>query len=268
MMKTLVTAIALSLALTGCGLLGDKPQPAPVVEVKPEPAPPPPPPPPPPLTHTVKKGETLTALGKKYGVSAAQILAANSLKDAKAVKAGMVLTIPGKTAQPLAEKTPAKPEKEVKETKDPKEPKAKGSKSDPYGIESATAPDKGKKKPGKVDDDATFEKVKADFHEYARKWLEKSAGLAQFNKDKKEVKQVDGRWVATYSVILMNTMQTEVKRVEYDHTPYVAHITYQLEVHNTYGTSAAAALASKDEEVKQESMREIFSYSGQKKAWR
>jgi hypothetical protein len=119
-----------------------------------------------------------------------------------------------------------------------------------------------------VDDDATYEKIKIEFNDYAKKWLEKSAALAQNNKDRKEVKMEDGRYVASYSVILLNTMATEVKRVEYDHTPYVGHITYQVEIHRAFGPTPQAASAAKDEEVKQESMREIFSYSGQKRSWR
>ncbi|WP_243311854.1 LysM peptidoglycan-binding domain-containing protein [Fundidesulfovibrio agrisoli] len=270
MNKIIVPALAFCLALSGCSMFGEKPQPAPVVEVKPEPAPPPPPPPPPPpLTHTVKKGDTVAAIAKKYGVPASIVLAGNNLKSAKEVKAGMVLTIPGKTASPAAP-TPLSAAKEptVKEPAEPKVGKGKGSKSDPYGIESATAPEKGKKKSGKVDDEATFEKIKAEFHDYATKWLQKSTALSQSNKDRKEVKQEDGRYVASYGVILINTMQTEVKRVDYDDTPYVGHITYQLEMHRTYGNTAQAALASTQEEVKQESMREIFSYSGKKRAWR
>lgn len=269
MNKIIVPALAFCLALSGCSMFGEKPQPAPVVEVKPEPTPPPPPPPPPPLTHTVKKGETVAAIAKKYGVPASIVLAGNNLKDAKAVKPGMVLTIPGKTAAPVTP-TPLSAAKEpaAKEPAEPKVGKGKGSKSDPYGIESATAPEKGKKKPVKMDDDATYEKIKVEFHDYATKWLQKSAALSQSNKDRKEVKQEDGRYVASYGVILINTMQTEVKRVDYDDTPYVGHITYQLEMHRTYGNTAQAALASTQEEVKQESMREIFSYSGKKRAWR
>ncbi|MBI4805742.1 MAG: LysM peptidoglycan-binding domain-containing protein [Desulfovibrio sp.] len=266
MVKPIITVLSLSLILSGCGLLGEKPAPAPVAQVQPEPTPPPPPPPPPPLTHTVKKGDTIAALAKKYAVPANQILAANNLANAKAVKAGMVLTIPGKTAptpKPVEDKSAPVAAKE-------KEPKAgKGSKNDPYGVEAATAPTKGKKSSSKfVDDDATYERTKSEFHEYAKKWLQKSAALAQNTKDRKEVKQEDGRYVASYSVIILDTMQTEVKRVQYDDTPYVGHITYQIEVHRTYGPSAQAAAASKDEEVKQESMREIFSFSRQKHAWR
>lgn len=258
MVKPILTALALSIVLTGCGMFGaEKPAPAPVAQVQPEPSPPPPPPPPPPLTHTVKKGETVAAIAKKFGVPAKQILAANNLRNAKAMKAGMVLTIPDKKAEPVAEKS-APAEKHGKA--------GKASKSDPYGIDAAMAPTKGKKKVSfKVDDE---EKVKVGFQEYARKWLEKSSALSEFNKDHKEVKLEDGRYVASYSVILMNTMQTEVKRVEYDDTPYVGHITYQLEVHRSYGPTPQAAAAAKDDDVKQESMREIFSYSGQKHAWR
>lgn len=275
MMKTIVPALALCLMLNGCAMFGaDKPEPAPAAQVKPEPTPPPPPPPPPPpLTHTVVKGDTVAGIAKKYGVPANQLMTANNVPNAKAIKAGMVLTIPGKTAaeptpKPLGEKAPAKEAPDPKEIKE-KEPKAaKGSKSDPYGVEAATAPDKGKKKPAKADDDATYEKIKVEFHDYAKKWLEKSAALAQNNKDRKEVKMEDGRYVASYSVILLNTMATEVKRVDYDHTPYVGHITYQVEVHRAFGATPQAASAAKDEEVKQESMREIFSYSGQKRSWR
>lgn len=271
MIKTLVPALALCLALSGCGMFGaDKPEPAPVAQVKPEPTPPPPPPPPPPLTYKVVKGDTVAGIAKKQGVPASQLMSANNMPNAKALKAGMVLTIPGRNApepkpQPLTANAPAKEPAEPKV----KEPKAaKGSKSDPYGVEAATAPEKGKKKAVKMDDDATYEKIKIEFHDYAKKWLEKSAALAQSNKDRKDVKMEDGRYVASYSVIMVNTMATEVKRVEYDHTPYVGHITYQIEVHRTFGPTAQAASTSKDEEVKQESMREIFSYSGQKRSWR
>jgi len=272
MVKPIVSALALSLVLTGCGMFGgDNPAPAPVVQAAPEPTPPPPPPPPPPLTHSVKKGETIAALAKKYSVPATQLMAANNLPNAKALRAGMTLVIPGKVSdapkpKPVAEANLAQVESK---TVDPKGAKAgKGKKSDPYGVEAAVAPEKGKKKPGKVDDEATYEKIKVEFHEYARKWLEKSANLSQTTKSHKDVKMEDGRYVASYSVILINTMGTEVKRVDYDDTPYVGHITYQLEGHRTFGPTAQAASSSSEEEVKQESMREIFSYSGKKRAWR
>jgi len=266
MRKTLVTALILCLGLTGCGYFGEKPAPAPVVEVKPEPAPPPPPPPPPaPLTHTVRKGDTVASIAKKYGVSAHQVLAANNLPNAKALRAGRVITIPGKTAPDV---TKAKPEVPAKE-KVVAEKRVKGSKKDPYGIDAALAQEKVKKGAKiKVDDEATYEKVKVEFHDYAKKWLQKSIALAQSNKSRKDVAQENGRYVASYNEILLDTVETEVKRVEYPDTPYVGHITYRVRVHRTFGPTAQAAQASQDEEVKEENMREIFSFNGQKRVWR
>ena len=277
MTKIAVPALALCLLLTGCGWFGSKPAPAPASQPQPV-APPPPPAPEPapaPLTHTVKKGESLGIIAKKYSVPAKKLMEANKIANAKYLKAGTVLTIPGKTVagqvKPVAEKAPAKaaPEKEPVE-KEVKGKKGKASKADPYGVEAATAPEKGKKKAGKVDDDATYEKIKAEFHEYAKKWLDRSNSLSEYKWDKREVKMEDGRYVATYSVILPETMQTEVKRVEYGDTPYVGHIMYEVEVHRAYGATKQEAIASaKDkDEVKRENMREIFSYSGQKRAWR
>lgn len=54
------------------------------------------------ITHTVKKGEGLQLIAKRYGVSVKQIVASNSLKNNR-VKAGQLLTIkttePGKTTK-------------------------------------------------------------------------------------------------------------------------------------------------------------------------
>ena len=271
MRKTLIPALILCLGLTGCGYFGEKPAPAPapVVEVKPEIAPPPPPPPAP-LTHTVRKGETVAGIAKKYGVPATQLLAANNLPNVKALKPGKVVTIPGKTAPDVTKAKPEVPAKEVKEAKEAPEKPAKGvSKKDPFGIEAALAPEKSKKgAKTKVDDEATYEKVKAEFSDYAKKWLQKSAALSQSSKGRKDVSQEDGKYVASYGEILMDTVETEVKRVEYPDTPYVAHITYRIRVHRTFGPTAQAAQASNDEEVKEENMREIFSFNGAKRAWR
>ncbi len=265
MRKTLVPVLIVCLGLTGCGYFGEKPAPAPVVEIKPEPAPPPPPPPP--LTHMVRKGDTVAAIAKKYGVSAAQLLAANNLPNAKALKLGKEITIPGKTAPDV---TKAKPEKPAKEAKEAPEKAVKGSsKHDPFGIEAALKPEKAKKGAKiKVDDDATYEKVKIEFNDYAKKWLQKSMALSQSSKNRKDVAQENGKFVASYGEILMDTVATEVKRVDYPDTPYVAHITYQVRMHRTFGPTAQAAQASNDEEVKEESMREIFSFNGQKRVWR
>ena len=45
-------------------------------------------------THTVARGDTLTRLAKKYGVSAQAIMEANGMKDADHLQLGKTLTIP------------------------------------------------------------------------------------------------------------------------------------------------------------------------------
>ncbi len=50
-------------------------------------------------SHKVKRGESLAAISKRYGVSQSDILKANSIKSAKYLVAGSTLTIPGKAAQ-------------------------------------------------------------------------------------------------------------------------------------------------------------------------
>lgn len=46
------------------------------------------------LTHTVAAGETLWSIGKRYGISHADLMRANGLTDATALSAGQVLVIP------------------------------------------------------------------------------------------------------------------------------------------------------------------------------
>lgn len=46
--------------------------------------------------HTVKKGESLFAIAKAYGVTSAEIAKANSLKEKSPLRAGQVLFIPKK----------------------------------------------------------------------------------------------------------------------------------------------------------------------------
>jgi membrane-bound lytic murein transglycosylase D len=46
------------------------------------------------IRHTVKKGESAGRIARKYGVTVRQLLAANDLSSAKALKRGMVVTIP------------------------------------------------------------------------------------------------------------------------------------------------------------------------------
>jgi uncharacterized protein YcbK (DUF882 family) len=55
-------------------------------------------------THVMKKGETLDAIAKKFGVTSKAILAASKLKDPSAIKVGTKLTIPGKFGAPTAPK--------------------------------------------------------------------------------------------------------------------------------------------------------------------
>lgn len=55
---------------------------------------------PPPTTsskYTVKSGDTLYAIAKKYGLSVQQIVAANNIKNANLILPGQVLTLPGKS---------------------------------------------------------------------------------------------------------------------------------------------------------------------------
>ncbi|PIR21374.1 MAG: hypothetical protein COV45_01105 [Deltaproteobacteria bacterium CG11_big_fil_rev_8_21_14_0_20_47_16] len=45
-------------------------------------------------SHTVKKGETLSRIARRYGVKSRSILSANRLKSARNIKRGMVISIP------------------------------------------------------------------------------------------------------------------------------------------------------------------------------
>ncbi|HVU23512.1 MAG TPA: LysM peptidoglycan-binding domain-containing protein [Opitutus sp.] len=48
-----------------------------------------------PVTHTVKPGETLGGIARKYQVKSGDIAVANNITDPAKIRAGMVLTIPG-----------------------------------------------------------------------------------------------------------------------------------------------------------------------------
>ena len=54
--------------------------------------------------HTVRRGETLEAIGRTYGVSVPALTAANGLRDPDRIRAGSTLTIPtaGPTPAPVA----------------------------------------------------------------------------------------------------------------------------------------------------------------------
>jgi soluble lytic murein transglycosylase-like protein len=60
--------------------------------------------------HTVRRGDTLEALGRRYGVDVAALAAANGLQDPNRVPAGMALSVPAPPATPAHPK-PARPAK-------------------------------------------------------------------------------------------------------------------------------------------------------------
>lgn len=109
--------------------------------------------------------------------------------------------------------------------------------------------------------------IREEFLQYAKKWVDEleTIGVGTFRA--KKIRQVGGQWEASYRIIITESLGAEVKKVDYDHTPYVGHITYVQRVFTSTGPTKQAALAgpytSKDEAI-----REIFSYSAQKKAWR
>ena len=55
-----------------------------------------------PRTHTVKPGEHLTGIARRYGVSVSAIVTANAIANASRIFAGQRLTIPGAPAGPAA----------------------------------------------------------------------------------------------------------------------------------------------------------------------
>ena len=52
------------------------------------------------VEHTLRSGETLGALSKRYGVSVEAIMSANNIADARRIRAGQKLVIPGAAAAP------------------------------------------------------------------------------------------------------------------------------------------------------------------------
>lgn len=272
-----------------------------------------------PLEYKVQKGDTVAVIAKKFSLDAKTLMAANGLSDARKLKAGKTLQIPGKSAPAApapavkaaapapvaasAAQTAPQPkpvtvaEKAPKEKPDAAARKAerKGMVLDP-GIEVET-PVKGKKgrkgRRGQPEPVATAPEICIDaktrasfgktgvimndsdvptairqgFLDYAKKWVDEleTIGVGTFHA--KKIRQAGDHWEASYRVIMKESLGAEVKRVQYEHTPYVGHITYKQRVFTSVGPTKQAALAgpytSKDEAI-----REIFSYSGDKKAWR
>jgi zinc protease len=69
-----------------------------------------------PVTHTVAKGETLIAIGKKYGVHAADIVSRNGLNPKKPIRPGQVLQIPPRP-KPTSDNSGARKNDEPSTTK-------------------------------------------------------------------------------------------------------------------------------------------------------
>lgn len=67
--------------------------------------------------HTVKSGDTLSALAARHGVSVKQIVAANKLKDAHSLRIGQKLTIPGKSQAQASKSTKSTRQTAAKSTK-------------------------------------------------------------------------------------------------------------------------------------------------------
>lgn len=259
-----------------------------------------------PLTYKVEKGDTVAVIAKKFGVDGKALLAANNLADAKKLKAGQTLTIPGKTAalapvaavsakaEPkTAAPVAAAPAPVVAEKPDATARKASGKEALDPGVVEET-PVKGKKgkkgaEPAPVPAPtveltdktrASFGKtgvignttdvpqpIRDEFWRYAQKWVDELDRLGVGTAASKKVKQIGSQWEATYRIIIRESLGAEVKRVEYDHTPYVGHITYMQRVYTSVGPTKEAALRGPWTE-KDEAIREIFSYSGKTKAWR
>lgn len=247
-----------------------------------------------PLQYTVAKGDTVNAIAKKFSTTTKELLAANKMADARKLKAGQVLTIPGKTmaVAPAQTKTPtpvtvakAEPAKSGKGAKEAVDPgvaettpvkgkrgkKGKGLTPPPPPQPSVTIDEKTRSSFGKtgVITNATEvpQAIRDEFMRYAAKWVDELDRLGVGTFTNKKIKKVGSQWEASYRVILRESLGSEVKRVQYDHTPYVGHITYVQKVYTSTAPTKAAALTGPYEE-KTEAIREIFSYSGQTKAWR
>ncbi|MEF3695927.1 LysM peptidoglycan-binding domain-containing protein [Desulfolutivibrio sp.] len=246
--------------------------------------------------YVVKSGDTVAAIAKKFSVAPADLMKENKITDARKLKAGqkLAISVPGKTlgsgAGATSAATPAPKAGEVKpytpdgktDAKADAKAKAEAKTDKKAGAEpgtvqtpapqtppvAASAASRHAGKTGIIENDTDVPKaIREEFQAYAKKWLDMSDELAVGTPTTKKIRQVGGKWECSYRVMLKETMGSEVKRVFYDHTPYVGHITYQIISYRCEAPTKEAALKGPFEE-KQESVREIFSYSGKDKAWR
>ena len=249
--------------------------------------------------YVVKSGDTVAAIAKKFSVTPAALMSENKITDAKKLKAGqkLVISVPGKTltgtaaeAAPKAgevkpftpdgkpagkpnakadAKADAKAKAEAKaDKKAGKEPETVQTAAPATPAPTASITSRGVGKTGIIENDTDVPKaIREEFQAYAKKWLDMSDELAVGTPTNKKIRQIGGKWECSYRVMLKDTMGSEVKRVFYDHTPYVGHITYRIISYRCEAPTKDAALKGPFEE-KEESVREIFSYSGKDKAWR
>jgi len=330
--NTLVSLLFLSLAVPGVALAGldifPADGPAPKIQIEQ----------PKPVTYTVKKGDTVAGIAKKFSVDTKKLMAANGMTDARKLRAGKTLTIPGVTAPAKAPvavaKASAAPSAAAVKSASATAPVAaktatptpaaaaaqggvttqvigqghaaeekadatarrfsrKGQVLDPGVVEDAPVKRRRGKKgkfleppapPPTITIDArtraTFGKtgvitnnsdvpqaIRDEFYRYALKWVDEleTIGVGTFHS--KKIRREGNDWVATYRVILRESIGAEVKKVDYVHTPYVGHITYVQRVFTCRAPTKQAALQGPFT-TKDENIREIFSYSGDKKAWR
>jgi len=252
--------------------------------------------------YVVKSGDTVAAIAKKFSVTPAALMSENKITDAKKLKVGQKLSIavPPKTLDGTVAETPksgevkpftpdgkpdakpdakadakAKAEADAKAKADAKADKKAGK--EPETVQSAapatpvpatSITSRGVGKTGIIENDTDVPKaIREEFQVYATKWLIMSDELAVGTPTNKKIRQVGGKWECSYRVMLKETMGSEVKRVFYDHTPYVGHITYRIISYRCEAPTKEAAMKGPFVE-KEESVREIFSYSGKDKAWR
>lgn len=102
-----------------------------------------------PVVHTVAKGETLIAIGKKYGVPAAEIVKRNGLNPKKPIRPGQVLQIPPrpKVTKDDAGKAPGASRKDDKPASGKSDAKATKP-NDQTGAKGETKGSRGDPAPG------------------------------------------------------------------------------------------------------------------------
>lgn len=61
--------------------------------------------------YTIKRGDTLSAIASRYGVTISALAAQNKIKDVNRITAGATITIPEKIVAKPADPKPSKPKK-------------------------------------------------------------------------------------------------------------------------------------------------------------